>query len=286
LHHHGEKEGRKSLEGEMVRQAALKIARGQEMVAFTGAGISEESGIPTFRGEEGLWDRYPPERFANSGGLIAEFLLRPGKVAGFLREILESCLDAKPNPAHLALARWEAEGRLQAVITQNIDTLHERAGTQKVFKLHGSIDRLRCTDCGFKQDFDEVRLRRWVAALSAEGIGRRQLLHALKQILSPCPYCGGKRRPDVVLFGDLLPQDAWAEAQEAASLCRVFLVIGISGLVLPAAEIPLIAKRSGATLIEINPEPTSLTAHADLFLEGKARQVMQELASQVMSIKQ
>jgi len=261
-----------------LSEAASRIACAQAVVAFTGAGISEESGIPTFRGKGGLWDSYPPERFAHIPGLIAEFLLSPARVGNFLREVLESCLEAKPNPAHLGLAQWEAQGRLRAVITQNIDTLHERAGSKRVIKLHGSIDRLRCTDCGFGQDFDEVELRRWAAALSLGGMGRRQLWHTLRQIFSACPYCGGRRRPDVVLFGDLLPQDAWGEAEKEVSLCPLLLVIGTSGLVYPAAEIPLLAKRSGATLIEINPEPTSLTPLADLFLEGKAGQVMEELA--------
>jgi len=273
------------MEKNSLSEAASQIARAERVVAFTGAGISEESGIPTFRGKGGIWDRYPPERFAHIPGLIAEFLLQPERVANFLREILESCLDAEPNPAHLALAHWEAQGKLRAVITQNIDTLHEGAGSRKVIKLHGSIDRLRCTDCGFRQDFDEVQLRRWAVALSLQGMGRRQLWHALKQILSSCPYCGGRRRPDVVLFGDLLPQDAWMQAQREASLCQLLLVIGTSGLVHPAADIPLLAKRSGATLIEINPQPTSLTPHADLFLAGKAGQVLKELMGQVQVAK-
>lgn len=273
------------MEENPLSEAASCIAHAQGVVAFTGAGISEESGIPTFRGQGGLWDRYPPERFANITGLVAEFFLHPARVAGFLREILHSCLDAEPNPAHVVLAQWEVQGILRAVITQNIDTLHERAGSQKVIKLHGSIDRLRCTDCGFSQGFDDSQLSRWMAALSPKGMRRRQLWQALKQILSQCPHCGGRRRPDVVLFGDLLPQDAWGEAQREVSLCDLLMVIGTSGLVHPAAEIPLLAKRSGVTLIEINPQPTSLTPHADLFLAGKAGQVMEELMEQVQIAK-
>jgi len=273
------------MERKSLRQAASQIASARSLVAFTGAGISEESGIPTFRGKGGLWDRYPPERFANIAGLAAEFLLRPERVAGFLREILQSCLDARPNPAHLVLAQWEAKGILRAVITQNIDTLHERAGCQRVIKLHGSIDRLRCQDCGFRQHLDEWQLQQWAAHFASEGIDRRQLWHALREILSSCPYCGGRRRPDVVLFGDLLPQDAWGEAQREASLCELLLVIGTSGLIHPAAEIPFLARRSGAALIEINPQPTSLTPHADLFLAGKAGLVMEELMGQVQLAK-
>jgi NAD-dependent deacetylase len=270
---------------ETLAEAAFQIASAHGLVAFTGAGISEESGIASFRGRGGLWDRYAPERFGTLRGLMAEFLLRPQRVAGFLHEILTSCLEAEPNPAHLALAQWEAEGVLQAVITQNIDILHERAGCNKTIKLHGSIDRLRCTDCGFKQDLDETQLRGWAGDLSLEGIGRRQLWRALQKILSACPYCGGRRRPDVVFFGDLLPQDAWMEAQQAASLCQLLLVIGTSGLVYPAADIPILAKKAGGILIEINPEPTPLTPLADLYLEGKAGEVMQKLARQVASIR-
>jgi NAD-dependent deacetylase len=273
------------MERDVLADAAFRIASAQIMVAFTGAGISEESGIPPFRGNGGLWDRYPPGHFGNLSGLLTEFLLRPKRLAAFLQEILQSCLDAQPNPAHLALADWEAKGALRAVITQNIDTLHERAGCERTLKLHGSIDRLRCPDCGFRQDLDETQMRGWIRDLSPERMGRRQLWDALQKIFSPCPYCGGRRRPDVVLFGDLLPQDLWAEAQQEASLCQLLLVIGTSALVHPAADIPLSAKKSGALLIEINSEPTPLTPLADLYLEGKAGQVMKELAAQVESIR-
>jgi len=272
------------MEENSLNEAASQIVSAAGLVAFTGAGISEESGISPFRGGEGLWDRYPPERFGNMAGLLAEFLIRPQKLTAFLQEILHSCLNARPNPAHLVLAEWEAQGILRAVVTQNIDTLHERAGCSKTIKLHGSIDRLRCTDCGFKQDLDQTQIRRWARDLSPKGMGRRQLWRTLQNIFSPCPYCGGGRRPDVVLFGDLLPQDAWLEAQKEVSSCSLLLVIGTSGLVYPAADLPLLAKKSGTILVEINRDPTHLTPLADLFLEGKAGEIMQELARQVKSI--
>ncbi len=272
------------MEENSLNEAASQIVSAAGLVAFTGAGISEESGIPTFRGNGGFWDRYPPERFGNMAGLMGEFLLRPKRVAAFLQEILRSCLDAQPNPAHLALAQWEVQAILRAVVTQNIDTLHERAGCSKTIKLHGSIDRLRCTDCGFKQDLVATQMQGWIRDLSSDGIGRRQLWRTLRKILSPCPDCGGRRLPDVVFFGDLLPQDAWAEAQQAASLCQILLVIGTSGLVRPAADLPLLTKKAGGILIEINPEPTTITPLADLYLAGKAGEIMDKLARQVKSI--
>ena len=269
------------MERKLLYEAASHIARAHGVVAFTGAGVSEESGISTFRDQGGIWDRYSPERFGRVSGLRAEVLRHPEEVAGFIRGLLQSCLEAVPNPAHLALARWEVQGVVRAVVTQNIDTLHERAGSKKVIKLHGSINRLRCEACGFRQGLDESQLQQWIARLSREGVDRRQARRLLQETFPACPYCGGKRRPDVVLFEDLLPQEAWLEAQQEASRCHILLVIGTSGLVYPAAEIPLLAKRSGATLIEINPQPTSLTSHADLFLAGKAGQVMEELMQQV-----
>ena len=183
------------MEENSLNEAASQIVSAAGLVAFTGAGISEESGISPFRGGGGLWDCYPPERFGNMAGLLAEFLIRPQKLTAFLQEILHSCLNARPNPAHLVLAEWEAQGILRAVVTQNIDTLHERAGCSKTIKLHGSIDRLRCTDCGFKQDLDQTQIRRWARDLSPKGMGRRQLWRTLQNIFSPCPYAAGGGGP-------------------------------------------------------------------------------------------
>ena len=151
------------------------------MVAFTGAGISEESGIPTFRGKGGLWDRYPPAFFANIPGLILSFLLRPKKLKDFIMDVIETFTSAKPNAGHYALAEMEKKGNLQAVITQNIDRLHESAGSSNVVKLHGDFFRMRCLKCGKTSDTDESGWQRILEKLKSSRGGRFGLLRFFRK---------------------------------------------------------------------------------------------------------
>jgi len=247
-----------------------RLRRANSAVAFTGAGISAESGIPTFRGEGGLWDRYPPSRFGTLPGLVAEFLIHPQEVVRFFIEILDTFLDACPNPAHDALARLEAAGLLRGVITQNIDDLHERAGTRRLTKLHGSLNRIRCPRCRSREEVSRERLQTWVQGLKGRKVGRRTLLDQLGEIIPRCPHCGAFRRPDVVFFGEGLPEEEWDQATRWAEGCDLMLVIGTSGIVHPAAEIPWIAKRAGAVVAVLDEERGGLSEMADLVLVGKA----------------
>ncbi|RJP74192.1 MAG: NAD-dependent deacylase [Candidatus Zixiibacteriota bacterium] len=226
------------------------------VVAFTGAGVSAESGIPTYRGTGGFWTQYDPDKYA----AIDYFLTDPSYYWSFFRDVRRDLLHkARPNPAHTALAEMERRGLLEAVITQNIDGLHQAAGSRRVIELHGSNRRFSCLDCG-----------REYALAEAEA--------ALEKELPPrCGECGGVLRPGIVFFGEMLPARAVDEAHDLARRARLLLVIGSSLVVYPAAQIPLIAKTSGARLALVNDEPTPADDLADWIVRGKAGEVMPEL---------
>lgn len=218
-----------------VFRAASAIARGRAVVAFTGAGISVESGIPSFRGPGGLWERYDPSILD-----IDHFSRAPREsweaIVALFYDHWGSC---EPNAAHRILADWERRGWLRRIITQNIDGLHTRAGSKEVIEYHGSLRTLLCRRCGAKYPADRDRLR----TLPPE-----------------CPSCGGVLKPDFVFFGEGIPGEAAREAAIEASQCDCMLVIGTTGTVYPAASLPLAAKRRGATVIEINPAPSEYSS--------------------------
>ncbi|ABL87969.1 Silent information regulator protein Sir2 [Pyrobaculum islandicum DSM 4184] len=238
-----------------VLKAAELVHKSAFCIAFTGAGISAESGVPTFRGAGGLWERYKPEELATPEA----FERNPELVWRWYRWRQELVYNAKPNPGHLALAELENLGVIKAIITQNVDGLHQRAGSKNVVELHGSLWRARCVKCGLT-----YRLERPV-----------------EEILPRCPNCGGLLRPDVVWFGEPLPQDVWNKAVELAHKSDVVLVIGTSGVVYPAAYIPHIAKRNGALVIEINTEESAITPIADIFIKGRAGVVLPALVREI-----
>ncbi len=233
-------------------EAARLLAVRRRAVALTGAGISVESGIPDFRSRGGLWERFDPAEYAT----IQAFRANPPKVWKMLAE-MESVLDAaRPNPAHETLARLEEAGIVQGVITQNIDGLHQAAGSRRVVEFHGSHRTLSCLACGGRVDREEARRR---------GV-------------PPACECGSVLKPDVVFFGEPIPEEALREAYRLAASCRVMLVVGTSAEVAPANQMPWIAKQAGAAVIEVNLEPTHLTGSiTDVFLQGKAGRVLRDL---------
>jgi NAD-dependent deacetylase len=235
---------------EIVRQW---LAKARRVVALTGAGVSAESGIPVFRGAGGLWQQHrpedlaTPEAFARNPRLVWEWYdWRRARVA-----------EAAPNPAHLALVTLERSLPDFTLVTQNVDGLHDRAGSRQVLKLHGDLWWLRCTGCGKEDPNTEVPL--------AE--------------LPPRCACGALLRPAVVWFGEALPSDALRAASEAATQARVFLVIGTSALVQPAASLPLLARQHGARVVEINRERTALSAYVDISLCGAAGELLPQLVT-------
>ncbi|NIM92975.1 MAG: NAD-dependent protein deacylase [Anaerolineales bacterium] len=221
----------------------------QSMVVLTGAGISAESGVPTYRGTEGLWRNHCPQDLATPGAFSRD----PDLVWDFYkwrRELVTSC---EPNLAHLTLVEMEKQFENFFIITQNVDGLHQRAGSKNVLELHGSLWKIKCTQCGDRwQDFQIP-------------------LPAGNPI---CPSCGSLARPDVVWFGEPLERDILEQAHALSASADWMLVVGTSASIQPANILPLIAREVGARIIEINLEPTPLSAEASLTLKGPAGEVL------------
>ena len=236
-------------------QAASEMLRSAPAVAcLTGAGVSAESGVPTFRdAQTGLWSAFDPLRLASPDGFADD----PGLVWRWYMERLGGVEKATPNPGHWALAEMARRWPGFALITQNVDDLHERAGSPDVIHLHGNIARFHCHRCG--------------AAHSLQA-GERTAAQP-----PHCLACGGNVRPSVVWFGENLPNDALDGAVEAVTNCDLLLVVGTSGLVYPAAELPQIAKRAGSRVIEINPQPGPLSPLADISLRGASGVILPRL---------
>jgi len=235
----------------LFEQIADKLKDAKRIVFVTGAGISQESGIPTFRGTDGLWRKYDPMKLAT----IDAFYDDPKLVWEWYEDRRKNILAAKPNPGHQAIAELEKYKDV-VVLTQNIDGLHQRAGSTKVLELHGSIIRIKCTVCDFKGDiesrFDE---------------------------LPPKCKCGNILRPDVVWFGESLPQDIWQEAIIQANSCDMMIIAGTSLVVSPANTLPIYARQNNAILIEVNPEETVMSQDMQLSLKTTSANALPELIS-------
>ena len=224
---------------DLIQRAAQAIRTARKTVALTGAGISAESGIPTFRDPGGLWDRYDPEEYAT----IDAFHRNPAKVWQMMVEFT-ALKTAQPNPGHVGLAQLEQLGLLSCIITQNVDNLHQEAGSRDVIEFHGNMRQVVCLQCS--------RL------LPMAGISL--------EVLPPYCSCGGVFKPAGVFFGEPIPLQALYRAQEESQSCDLMLVIGTSAVVYPAADMPRVAKRAGAQVIEINPEQTDLTGRISNFI--------------------
>jgi len=240
---------------DLIKKAAEDLSAAKMVTALTGAGVSVESGIPPFRGKGGLWEKYDPMEAAH----IDSFLQNPEKVWNLLfKDMKEGLAKAAPNDCHKGLAKLEALGILKTVITQNVDGLHQMAGSGDVIEFHGNMAWQRCMECHKRYPTSRVDLNR----------------------IPPRCSCDGILRPDAVLFGEMIPPDALWRSRKAATDCDVMLVIGTSAIVQPAALIPVIAKESGAKIIEINPERTPLTDDiSDYLIMGTAGDVMNRIMS-------
>ncbi|MFX1368317.1 MAG: NAD-dependent protein deacylase [Promethearchaeota archaeon] len=239
---------------DLIAEVARALKNAKYTIALTGAGISKESNVPTFRGKDGLWNNYnvmelaTPQAFSRNPKLVWEwYTWRQG--------IVSKC---NPNPAHIILAKWEREGLLRSVISQNVDGLHRRAGSENVLEVHGNLWSLKCVSCNHTDRLDSP----------AQGIPE-------------CPECGNNLRPDVVWFGESLPHDIMGfvyRELESADLC---LVIGTSALVQPAASFPLVVKQRGGLLVEINVEATPVSPLVDYQLRGEAGILLPKVDSQM-----
>jgi NAD-dependent deacetylase len=237
-----------SLISEELRER-LRAARG--VFVLTGAGVSAESGVPTFRdgGGAAVWKGMPFD-VISSAEMVRGNLPEVWEWFDYRRGVLGHC---RPNPAHATLAAWQERFEGFTLATQNVDGLHAEAGSRGVLELHGNVWRALCLACGNRED-----LRRKPADVRPPA----------------CDRCGSLMRPDVVLFGEMLPVDVWDEAAEGAAASDVCFVVGTSAIVYPAAGLPLAAKRAGAFLVEVNPEPTPLSDACDLTLRGPAGEVL------------
>jgi NAD-dependent deacetylase len=254
-------------------ERAASVLSGGGVVAFTGAGISAESGIPTFRDPGGVWDRFEPREFGTWEGLARVAMTRPDALAAFLSELRRALARARPSPAHVALGRLEEAGLLDAVITQNVDGLHQEAGSRRVVELHGTFMRRVCVVCGRRQAVDRTTflddLDRAVAGL------RSAFVAGLASLLPRCLACQGPARPDFVAFGEAV--HGYPEAERLARSCRALLVVGTSGEVVPAAALPDEARAAGAVVVEVATAPTLIKA--DLRVEGPAAAVLPALVA-------
>lgn len=235
-----------------------KLSESKRLVFFTGAGISAESGIPTFRGKDGIWNKLKPEELANFNA----FLRNPQMVWEWYNHRKKIIHDSKPNSGHLAIAEFEKYFDDVTVVTQNIDNLHRRAGSTKIYELHGNIERNYCIKCHtfYNEELD-----------FSDGV--------------PKCKCGGLIRPDVVWFGEFLPADQLEESEKAAIRSDIFFVVGTSAVVYPAAGLVYTAKRSGSFIVEVNIEETEVTSIADVSFFGEAGKVLPAVLEKVKELK-
>ncbi len=236
------------------------LGRAKAICVLTGAGMSAESGVPTFRGADGLWKKFKPEELAN----FEAFIRNPQLVwewYNYRRQLIEKVV---PNAGHAALAKMEDLVDRFTLVTQNVDNLHRVAGSKRILELHGNIMRSLCTECATKTDDPHLA--------TEKGVPR-------------CKKCGGLIRPDVVWFGEMLPAGVFEEAERAAGLCDVFLSVGTSAIVYPAASLPQAAKRSGAYTVEINIEATEQSDLFDEVMRGKAGEVLPCIAETLQMTK-
>jgi NAD-dependent deacetylase len=248
---------------EKIKQGAELIHQSRRMAAFTGAGHSTTSGIPDFRSpDSGLWEKHDPMLVAS----IWAFRLNPKNFYDWIRPMVDTLRNAEPNPAHDALAELEQLGHLQVVITQNIDDLHQRAGSRRVLELHGHLREATCVRCYKKVSVDPAVEQR------------------IRNGQVPRCECGGVMKPDVILFGEQLPIRVLNQAMDEARRCDLILVAGSSLEVTPAADIPFLAVDSGAKAIMVNLEPTAFDSRADVVIHGDVAEILPRLVETVSAM--
>jgi len=243
-----------------IKEAAAIIKGARSLTAFTGAGISVESGIPPFRGKDGLWSKYDP-KFIEIGFFTSD----PKTSWAEIKKIFYSSMkSAAPNPAHKALAELERKRMLTGIITQNIDNLHQAAGSKNVLEFHGTVKYLVCTSCGKRFPLAETDL---------------------KPDLPSCPACGGLLKPDFVFYGEGINREVYRASLDLASGSDVMLVIGTSGEVMPACGLPVLVKENGGKIIEINTLPSSYTdSITDIYFEEKAGSIMPRIIEEIKAL--
>lgn len=247
-----------------VRYAAEIVRNSQRVVVLTGAGISTPSGIPDFRSpDSGLWEKHDPIEVAS----LSAFRYYPERFFAWLRSLASEIVKAQPNPAHLGIAALERAGYVKAVVTQNIDGLHQKAGSRDVLEVHGTLSTLTCIGC-YRQVSSDAYIQQYL----------------IDGALPYCPECNNLLKPDVVLFGEQLPIRTWLKAQEASKKCDLMIAAGSSLEVLPVAGLPMRALENGAHLIIINRSKTYLDVRADVVFSEDVAEVFPLVVTEVMGV--
>lgn len=245
-----------------IEHAYDLIRNSGNTVVLTGAGISTPSGIPDFRSNnDGLWNNIDPMEVAS----LSAFRLQPEKFFQWIRPLVKDILDAEPNTAHYALARMEKAGYIHSIITQNIDGLHQRAGSKTIHEIHGALDTLTCVSC----------YRHYETSLFTEPfieIGE----------IPTCPDCGNTLKPDAILFGEQLPVEVWIASEKAARNCEVMIIAGSSLEVMPVAGLPMEAIKAGAKLIIVNQSPTYVDERAEVVLHDDVARILPRIADELI----
>ncbi len=248
---------------EEILGVAKLINESKRVVVLTGAGISVESGIPDFRGPDGLWKRFSPDKV----GTITSFLSNPEDWWKIAQEIAPVFFNAEPNPGHIAIAELEKMGKVEAIITQNIDGLHQKAGSKNVIEVHGNVRNASCIQCKKKHSIEYV--------VSEVGKGN---------FTPQCTECDGIVKIDVVMFGEMLPEEAISEAYRLAQECDLLIVVGSSLVVYPVAALPGMVLNRGAKTVIINEEKTGYTKYADYHIYGKAGKILPQVVEALKEI--
>lgn len=264
--------------GSKIEQAVDILKHSEPVVVFSGAGMSAESGIPTFRDPGGIWDQLDPAEVGTSPGLLNTLQRHPERIRSFLENTIEIFLRAKPNPGHLALGTLEEMGIVRSVVTQNIDNLHQEAGSKQVYEMHGNLFRQRCLSCEEKQMMEKTEYLMKIKHLLSE-MDELDLNMFLREL--PKCVCGNPMRPDVVMFGE--PVQALHESFQEADGCAAMLVLGTSGVVYPAAALPQKAKESGAKVIEINPGESVYFGLTDIQIPEKTGKILPGIVEQLQN---
>jgi NAD-dependent protein deacetylase/lipoamidase len=235
-----------------------RIKSAEKIVFFTGAGISAESGIPIFRGKDGIWNKLKPEELAN----FNSFLKNPNMVWEWYNHRKQIVHNSRPNEAHISIVKMQEIFPSVIVVTQNIDNLHRRAGSKYIYELHGNIEKNYCIQCGKRYDYD----------FEFEG-------------KVPKCSCGGLIRPDIVWFGEFLPEDQFNASEQASERCDIFFIVGTSAVVYPAASLIYTAKAAGAFLVEINIEETEISSIVNESCFGKAGEILPMIYDEIRKIR-
>jgi NAD-dependent deacetylase len=255
----------KALDKENIKKAAKLLLNSKNAIVLTGAGISTESGIPDFRGEGGIWDKYKPEIYGN----IQAFLKDPSKFWKMAEDIAPTLFNAEPNPGHYAIADLEKMNIVKAIITQNVDELHQKSGSIIVYEVHGSVNRFSCIGC--RASYNKAQLLR--------------KLKKEKELPPGCNYCGAPLKPSVVLFGENLPNFEKYMSIDLAEKADVMLIAGSSLMVAPICDLPLFTLRKGGKIIIINDEPTYLDERAEIVVNNKTGVVLPLILEEIKKIQ-